>query len=621
MGGVSSDESLAMPRSVLPTRDISPQLHQSMAWPSAASLFKALALGVIVFLIASSSIALTRFEGGAAFIWPATAPLLAVIAIRSPRDWLLPVCAAGFAFWLASTVFGLGPVTAIPLTLASVGEALVAATILRTARKGFAPFDTLPSFGLFALATGIVAPALSALIAGLTIAMHTHQAFWPNWWAWFAAHGLGTMTFAPLILLFFERGSRLWSRRAPEWRKIETVTLLFGVGLASFMVFDQEKMPLLFLPLLPIFVATFRIGRLGAASSVVLLAVIGGILTLKGHGPISLMDVSTGQRAQFFQFYLAVTVLMVLPAAVELKQRNALMSRSLESEASYRLLAEKLGDTMIHTNLSGDIRFVSPAIHELTGYDTGDVMGRNSRDFIIADDLAAVEAARTVALADSEHTIDVQYRIRARSGEVVWVDTRMRSYVDGDGFPAGVILVVRNATARRASEAQLNLQATTDELTGLPNRRAFLSHLDHARNETDTGLGVGCVALLDVDFFKRVNDTHGHITGDMVLRAIAVAARGALRSGDMVARIGGEEFGLVLWGATLDQAAATCERVRAAIAACRVVTSGGVHIVVTASLGLTAIEPELSGVDICDRADRLLYEAKANGRNRVLVAA
>ncbi|MDB5714891.1 MAG: hypothetical protein JWO15_2288 [Sphingomonadales bacterium] len=621
MGGVSSDESVAMPRTILPARHFLFHLYRSMTRPTAALLLKAFALGVVIFLIASSSIALTRFEGGAAFIWPATAPLLAFITLNPRRDWLYPVCAAGFAFWLASAIFGLGPITAIPLSLAAVGEALVAAAMLRTARNGFAPFDTLPSFGLFACATGIIAPALSGMVAGLTIAMHTHQAFWPNWLAWFAAHGLGTTTFAPLLMLFFEGESRLWSRQASEWRKIEAVTLLLCVGLTSFVVFDQETMPLLFLPLLPILVTAFRIGRLGAASSVVLLTVIGGILTLKGHGPVSLMDVSPGQRAQFFQFYLAATVLMVLPAAVELKQRRILMSRSLQSEASYRLLAEKLGDTIIHTDILGDIRFISPAIRELTGNDTDEVIGRNSRDFIVNDDIAAVEAARTVALADSEHTIDLQYRIRTRNGGVVWVDTRMRSYVDGDGLPAGVILVVRNATARRASEAQLSLQATTDELTGLPNRRAFLGHLDHARNETDTGLGIGCVALLDVDFFKRVNDTHGHATGDMVLKAIAVAARGALRSGDMVARIGGEEFGLVLWGASVDQAAVTCERVRAAIAACRVVTSGGVHIVVTASLGLTAIEPELSGVDICERADRMLYEAKTNGRNRVLVAA
>lgn len=583
--------------------------------------FQSLALATLVFIIASGSLALTRFQGGAAFIWPATAPLLVFLVNRPARDWFIPICVSALAFWLASAYFGLGPIGAGPLAVSIIGEALIAATILGRTSKNFSPLKSIPALGLFAIAAGIIAPALSGITAGLAIAAETHQGFWPNWWAWFTAHGLGATIFTPLLLLFFEGEGRLWAKKATRWQKVEAVGLLSAVAIASFAVFSQETMPLLFFPLLPILVTTFRFGRIGAASSVILLAVIGGVLTLRGHGPVSLMDVSVGERAQFFQFYLAVAVMMVLPAAAELKKRNALMSRSLASEASYRLLADKLGDTIIHCDLLGSIRFVSPAVSELTGYAIGEVVGRNSRDFVVADDLAALAAARTEAIADSECTVSLEYRIRTKNDEQIWCETKMRSYLGSDGLPAGMILVLRNVSARKAAEARLSLEAATDHLTGLPNRRAFMNHLNAVRAETDADLGTGCVALLDVDFFKRVNDVHGHVTGDLVLKAIAIAARGALRSGDMIARVGGEEFGIVLWGTSIEQAIATCERVRSAIATCSIASADGVHILVTASLGLAPIEVGLTATEIYDRADRMLYEAKAKGRNRVLVAA
>lgn len=590
-----------------------------MERPTSKTVLQCAALAILVFALASISVTLTRFDRGAAFIWPATAPLLAFLVVRSPRAWPLPGAAAGFASWLAATIFGLGPVTGVALAIAIVGEALVAAVILRAFSRDVATFDSLPALGLFAIATGIVAPSLSGLLAALAIAARTGQAFWPNWYAWFAAHSLGTTSFAPLLLLLSDGQGRLWLRRASRLGKFEGAFLLGAVAVTTFGVFAQERLPLLFLPLLPIMMATFRVGRLGAAFSIILLAVIGGALTLMGHGPVSLMQAAAGQRAQFFQFYLAVAVMMVLPAAAELKRRNALTLRAMENEASYRLLAENLGDTMIHTSLTGDVRFASPAILELTGFEAAAIIGRNSCNFVLAEDLPTFEAARAEAIAHSDRTIGIEYRARVKDDAVIWCETRMRSYVDGDGLPAGIILVVRNASARKAAEAELSAEATTDELTGLPNRRAFFRRLDDAREEVCSGRGIGCVALLDVDFFKRVNDEHGHAIGDQVLKTTAAAVRSAIRSGDMVARVGGEEFGLLLRETSIEQAAATCERVREAISCSATPSSVGVPIVVTASLGLTMIASGDTISETYERADRLLYEAKSAGRNRVLI--
>jgi diguanylate cyclase (GGDEF)-like protein len=116
-----------------------------------------------------------------------------------------------------------------------------------------------------------------------------------------------------------------------------------------------------------------------------------------------------------------------------------------------------------------------------------------------------------------------------------------------------------------------------------------------------------------------VNDAHGHAIGDVVLKTTAAAIRNSIRSGDMVARVGGEEFGLILWETSLEQAAATCERIREAISCCAIPSPTGMSVVVTASLGLTMIDPDCTVSEMYERADRLLYAAKAAGRNRVLV--
>jgi diguanylate cyclase (GGDEF)-like protein len=197
----------------------------------------------------------------------------------------------------------------------------------------------------------------------------------------------------------------------------------------------------------------------------------------------------------------------------------------------------------------------------------------------------------------------------------------MRSYVDAHDRPAGVILVVRDMTERKAMEARLALEARTDSLTGLPNRRAFSKRLDYLRGEVDAGQAVGCIALLDLDLFKQVNDRHGHSTGDRLLQSVAAVLTGAVRNSDMVARVGGEEFGLILWGANIEQATQTCARMLAAIAQSSIATPAGARVRATASIGVTTIIRGKSSAALYEDADRALYEAKANGRNRFQIAA
>jgi two-component system cell cycle response regulator len=169
-------------------------------------------------------------------------------------------------------------------------------------------------------------------------------------------------------------------------------------------------------------------------------------------------------------------------------------------------------------------------------------------------------------------------------------------------------------------ERSLSL-ALTDELTGLYNRRYLFAHLDELIDRANDGGNCAAVWLFDIDHFKRVNDTHGHAAGDEVLREIAARATNSVRSADLVARIGGEEFAVVMPETDLAVAARAAERLRAAIAdrpfAAR---ATGAALPVTVSIGVTVTAP--AGGDARDqmlkRADEALYAAKAAGRNRVV---
>ncbi|MDQ6914247.1 MAG: GGDEF domain-containing protein [Actinomycetota bacterium] len=169
---------------------------------------------------------------------------------------------------------------------------------------------------------------------------------------------------------------------------------------------------------------------------------------------------------------------------------------------------------------------------------------------------------------------------------------------------------LRRAVAdRERLMAQLETAALTDELTGLPNRRAW--ELEASREvirarRDDSGL---CVALLDLDHFKAYNDRHGHRAGDGLLQAAAVAWRDQLRGADVLARYGGEEFAVLLPGCDANNALDLVERLRAATPSPR-----------TVSAGVAVWDGTEPPTDLLDRADAALYEAKASGRDRALLA-
>lgn len=166
--------------------------------------------------------------------------------------------------------------------------------------------------------------------------------------------------------------------------------------------------------------------------------------------------------------------------------------------------------------------------------------------------------------------------------------------------------------ALECAQRQLSENASRDMMTGLLHRQAFKEHLQERR-------AAGTLLMLDVDHFKSINDTHGHMAGDEALMQIAEALRASTRQSDLIARFGGEEFCVFLPGATATQAIPLAERIRTAIEALRF-TPNGVSHPLTISIGLAAKPAELPLDAAMQAADGALYAAKRGGRNQIVCA-
>lgn len=164
---------------------------------------------------------------------------------------------------------------------------------------------------------------------------------------------------------------------------------------------------------------------------------------------------------------------------------------------------------------------------------------------------------------------------------------------------------------------QLQNAARSDALTGVLNRHAMIEEFEqHWAQSQSTGVDLSC-AILDIDFFKRINDQHGHLAGDEVLRNVAELIGGQARPGDFIARYGGEEFCVILVGANQQQATDWAERMRKALAA-HPIDLAGEQIQVTASFGVAQRCQDTHCIeDLIDRADHALLSAKSAGRDRV----
>ncbi|MBZ0225492.1 MAG: EAL domain-containing protein, partial [Comamonas sp.] len=211
---------------------------------------------------------------------------------------------------------------------------------------------------------------------------------------------------------------------------------------------------------------------------------------------------------------------------------------------------------------------------------------------------------------------------RARDGTLFWTQTTVVPFATHDGASIQHITLCTDITERKQSEQQARQMALYDELTGLPNRRLIVDHVQQACATSSRSGKYGAVMLLDLDNFKEVNDTQGHDQGDELLRRVAQRLQGNLRTTDTVARLGGDEFIILVNGLNGDvarageEALAIGEKVRAALERPFHLHARIVHTSI--SMGVSLFQGVATAQeDILKHADMALYRAKARGRNQI----
>lgn len=235
---------------------------------------------------------------------------------------------------------------------------------------------------------------------------------------------------------------------------------------------------------------------------------------------------------------------------------------------------------------------------------------------IHADDLGAWHATLDASAASLARW-EFEFRVLLPGAGEHWRRAEARPSRSADG---GTVWhgFVADITQHKRIERQLQEAAQTDFLTGLPNRRFIITRMEHelARIQRDPELA-STVLMFDLDFFKAINDKHGHATGDEVLKHFSQLLLHELRRVDAAGRIGGEEFAVILSGADMQDACAFAERLRSRLAASPMPDGDG-HIAVTVSIGISAMCGSDNGVaDSLSRADSALYRAKQKGRDRI----
>ena len=241
-----------------------------------------------------------------------------------------------------------------------------------------------------------------------------------------------------------------------------------------------------------------------------------------------------------------------------------------------------------------------------------EVVGQRTRDYYCVPEERDRMIEQLVASGQLDSWL---VRLKKRGGDEFWAEMSAR-IVDLDGQQCSLVGIF-DVTAQKKLEDQLRELATRDSLTGAVNRRHFLELAERERQRSRRSGSSLSLCMLDADHFKDVNDSYGHVAGDHVLTAIAKAVQSALRAADVLGRLGGEEFAILLPDTDLAGARVLAERARLAVAQNIVRNADATEIRVTISIGVAELGPDEAFEALLQRADRALYGAKGSGRNRV----
>lgn len=472
---------------------------------------------------------------------------------------------------------------------------------------------------------------------------------------------LGALTAVPSMFLLIKEGrwpvvvmdvvalgwiSAVWARKTLAYttRVLNFLAIVFMIGVG--LMLSVGPVSQIYMVAGPVLAAVLlgtwpALGMLFLSALTIFLLTYGGLsnLHLPGEEGQGLMP-----SAMIAVNYLFISAVITLSCSILLQRLarslNALRDnavtlqhgqdklRALNAELSLTAAAvARLNDMVVIARVVLEpgavqpIIFVNDAFLRRTGYSREEVIGQSWR-MLLGRDSSAAEVQRIASAVARTDAVSGELQYYTKMGTSYWVELELMPFAGEGGEYTHWVAVGRDITERKKSESRIHRLAFFDVLTGLPNRRLLMDRLDKLLANAQAGAGFGAVMFIDLDHFKYINDARGHAIGDAMLKNAAARLLLVVRRGDTVARIGGDEF-VVLLGqlghdgdSAAEAAMVVAEKIR------QTITEGfeidGQTYNSSASIGVTLLpKPGQTVHDLLREADTAMYRAKSDGRNGV----
>lgn len=587
-------------------------------------------VGAVYFLAACLAFKISQGVGGIATIWPASGVFVSGLLIARPGHTAAMACAVAAASLAANLLFGATFATASTFTFANVLEGLlISQLVIRTAGAPHRFDDTrwlATFFGATLIGSLVSSMVATVLAGGLTLAFFV---------SWFMTVSLGTLIITPLVVTI-----------ASDWRQnrptpnaaLQLFALTVSVAAVSLLVLSLEDGRFLFLPMIAVIAATYMFGARGAALSISVIAIVATLKT-DFSGPV-LGSVGLSSDTLFLQFFLLSLLCAAWPLSALMAEKARLIEQYAEANKFLEMAetAARIGHWHIGPNNTS--LFWSKEVYRIHGIDPDGLMldetmhlqNSSSLGLYHSDDRDRVRGILVSAM-DRHQRFSYEARIVRPDGSIRHISSAGHPRYSGAGEFNGLFGTLQDVTeqaetlialqlARNAALSEADTArwlSETDELTGMANRRKALGELRAAVRATAHDNSPLSLAILDIDHFKSVNDQYGHHIGDEVLKRVAQIISAQLRPTDLVGRLGGEEFVVILPGQDGPAGFSIIERIRLRIASEKWTVTGLPQI--TVSAGITTVSSGDEIEDALKRADQALYRAKNDGRNLLRAAA
>lgn len=572
------------------------------------------------FVCAMIALELTQGEDGIAAVWPPSGIFVAALLHMGARGRKLTSSGVALASIVANMWAGSGFFASFGYTIANLIEGWLVFFLMDRGRFRhmlLARPANLIRFAISAIIGGIASTVMAGALSG-----NFDTVFLTSW---MSTVTLGMLIVTPVIMFLIQ--DQHHETGIFTFRGFWTFVL---VALTALAAFGQSDIPLLVLPIVAISITTAALGLTGAVLALLLVATIGSVLTALNLGPVGIFFPPVENQVLFFQVYLLALLVSTLPVALSLAQHR----RDLQELATSKRMLEaaeraaKVGhwrhdpatDTIYWSEEAGRMLARTPlpvSLDEMVEMFHQDDRERISRLLVTAEETGI--------------PFTFEARIDRFDGTPGYFECRNQVETSSQSGPPVIFGTIMDVTERaermremhrarmRAEHevAEVRILAETDYLTGIPNRRKILSEL-----ATQVAQAISCerdlsIAMLDIDHFKSINDRFGHEAGDQTLIKVSEALKCHLLSGEMIGRMGGEEFLAIFPGCDAESVRQRCLAIGPAMGSVKWPEAGMEPV--TVSIGIAQFDHEWSDDRLLRAADDALYLAKRNGRARCAV--